>query len=83
MILSLRFIIIVALKGENPMFRFLHHSIVQRRFLMAFVLTFLVACASERQLASGEPVESSFKEKLAECSMIADRSERNRCLYGN
>ena len=65
------------------MLRILNRSKFQKVFLITTASAFLMACAGERQLASGEPAEPSFQDRLAECSMIGDRSERNRCLYGN
>lgn len=51
--------------------------------LIAAVSALLVACANERYRDSDQPVEPSFQERVTECSKIADRSERDRCLYGD
>ena len=52
-------------------------------FILISVLLLLLACASDRTVDSDQPIEPTFQERVAECSKIADRSERNRCLYDN
>ena len=47
------------------------------------VSALMIACASEQPLVDDQPVEPSFQERVSECSKIADRSERDRCLYGD
>jgi len=49
-------------------------------FVSVLVLT---ACATEQPLVDGQAIEPSFQEKVTDCSKIADRGERNRCLYDN
>lgn len=58
-------------------------SIFHRSILIPVVSVLLVACASEQPVVSDQPVGPSHQETVAECSKIADRSERDRCLYGN
>ena len=54
-----------------------------KTILVVVILLLSVACAG-KQAANGEqPIEPTFQEKVSECSRIADRSERNRCLYGD
>lgn len=50
--------------------------------LIAIVSALMIACASERPVTSDQPIEPSFHEKVVACSKIADRGERDRCLYG-
>lgn len=50
--------------------------------LVAGVALLATGCATE-QTADEWPEEVPFTMKVAECSRIADRSERDRCLYGN
>jgi outer membrane biogenesis lipoprotein LolB len=59
----------------------LTNSTFPRAIPLLLASMLLAACAGERP-ANDQPYEPSFQEKLAECSKIADRSERNRCLYG-
>ena len=42
-------------------------------FMLPVVATLLMACSSQ-------PVETPFITKISECSRIADRSERTRCI---
>jgi hypothetical protein len=58
-------------------------SISHKTILIPIVSALMIACASERPVVSGQQIEPSFHEKVVECSKIADRSERDRCLYGN
>jgi outer membrane biogenesis lipoprotein LolB len=53
-----------------------------KKTLLILVAALLMACAAERPDNDDIPVEPPFQEKVSECSKIADRSERNRCLYG-
>jgi hypothetical protein len=58
---------------------------IPARFKISTVLLIpllAAACASGQRALNDEPYEPSFQERVAECSKIADRSERNRCLYG-
>ena len=56
------------------------HSSVMLKIIMTIVIAMvLTACASKQD----QPIEPPFQEKVSECSRIADRSERNRCLYGD
>jgi hypothetical protein len=45
--------------------------------------TLMIACAGQQQTDNDQVIEPSFQERVTECSKIADRSERDRCLYGN
>ena len=50
------------------------------KIIMTIVVAMVfTACASKQD----QPIEPPFQEKVSECSRIADRSERNRCLYGD
>jgi hypothetical protein len=51
--------------------------------LVFFILALSTACTTEQPLTSEQATEPSFQEKVSECARIADRSERDRCLYGN
>ncbi len=57
----------------------LHSSIMLKIIMTIAVAAFLMGCAGDQD----KPVEPPFQEKVSECSRIADRSERNRCLYGD
>jgi outer membrane biogenesis lipoprotein LolB len=70
------------MKQLNSMLRRSPRSIYRRAILVLLAPILLAACAAERPDMSAEPYEPSFQEKVAECSKIADRGERNRCLYG-
>ncbi len=54
-----------------------------RTILILVLSAFLMACASEQKNSGDQPIEPSFQERVTECSKIADRSERDHCLYGN
>ena len=54
-----------------------------KMILIMVVSTFMTACAPEQPDVSDQVIEPSFQEKVTECSKIADRSARDRCLYGN
>jgi len=54
-----------------------------RTILILIVLTLMTACAGPRPSESDQPPEPSFQERVTQCSKIADRSERDRCLYGD
>jgi len=60
----------------------LHGSGFYKSILILVGSALMIACASEQPLVSDQPVEPSFQEKVSECARIADRSERDRCLYG-
>jgi len=51
--------------------------------ILMMVSTLLMACASEQPVVSDQPVEPAYPDKVMDCSKIADRGERNRCLYEN
>jgi len=70
-------------KAMKPMLCRSHNLMSRKTILILIFSALLTACASERQVASDQPIEKSFHAKVAECSKIADRSERDRCLYGN
>jgi len=53
-----------------------------KKILLAPMATLLMACAGEPPVVSDQPFEQPFQEKVMECSKIADRSERDRCMYG-
>jgi len=57
-------------------------SFSRRTILIPIISALMTACASEQPVVSDQPIEPSFQEKVTECSKIADRSERDRCLYG-
>jgi hypothetical protein len=50
--------------------------------LVALASVVAAACTGQRPDANEQPYEPTFQEKVADCSKIADSSERNRCLYG-
>jgi len=54
-----------------------------KTILILIVLAFTVGCSSHQYDENGQPNEPSFQERVTECSKIADRSERDRCLYGD
>jgi len=58
-------------------------SMSPKTILIPVFSALMMACASDRQVVSDQAVEPPFQEKVMECSKIADRSERDRCLYGN
>lgn len=57
------------------------HLNLRRVLLITIVSALMMACANDR--TKDEPPEPSFQERVSECSKIGDRSERNRCLYGD
>jgi len=61
----------------------LQNSISIKITLMLLVSILMVACTSNKYDENDQPVEPSFQEKVTQCSKIADRSERDRCLYDN
>lgn len=61
----------------------LFESSSYKAILVAVISMLLMACASEQAQDSDQPIEPSFQERVTECSKIADRSERDRCLYGD
>ena len=56
---------------------------VYKTILILIVLALSVACSSHQYDENDQPIEPSFQERVTECSKIADRSERDRCLYGD
>lgn len=50
--------------------------------LMLIFSVLMMACASNKYDANGQPVEPSLQERVTQCAKIADRSERDRCMYG-
>jgi len=54
-----------------------------RTILTLIVLTLMVACTGHRPSESDQQPEPSFQERVTQCSKIADRSERDHCLYGH
>jgi len=67
----------------KPMLIGLQNSISIKITLTLLVSILMVACASNQYDENDEPIEPSFQEKVTQCSKIADRSERDRCLYDN
>jgi len=65
----------------KPMLNRLLNSAPHRTVLVLMVSALLMACANNRQTESDLAIEPSFQERVTECSKIADRSERDRCLY--
>lgn len=65
------------------MFIRLVDSVFHKSFLIPIISALMMACASEQPVVNDQPIEPSFQERVAECSMIADRTERDLCLYGN
>jgi len=63
------------------MLRRLFDLVPLKTFLLLTVSALLMACAGNRDYDPNQPVERSFQERVTECSKIADRSERDRCLY--
>ena len=57
-------------------------TISRKTILIPVVSVLLIACASKQPMDGDQAIEPSFQEKVTECSKIADRSERDRCLYG-
>jgi hypothetical protein len=57
--------------------------LISRKVILAVLTPILVAACATERYANDQPYEPSFQEKLAECSKIADRGERNCCLYGD
>jgi hypothetical protein len=55
----------------------------QRVILILMISALMVACAGKRPIADDQPREPTYQELVTQCSKIADRSERDRCLYGN
>jgi len=53
-------------------------SFSKKAILVAMLSGLMTACATEPTVE----VEPSFHDKVADCSKVADRSERDRCLYG-
>lgn len=49
---------------------------------LPLAMVLLSGCAGEQTRKDDTPIEPTFQEKVSECSKIADRAERNRCLYG-
>jgi hypothetical protein len=63
---------------------YLRTAFFNYRTIFILVLSALMmACASEQKDTGDQPIEPSFQERVTECSKIADRGERDRCLYGN
>jgi hypothetical protein len=55
----------------------------QRAILILIISALMVACAGKQPDADDQPREPTYQELVTHCSKIADRSERDRCLYGN
>lgn len=68
-------------KAMKPMLNHFLNSATQRAVLLLMVSALMMACANNRQTESDLAIEPSFQERVTECSKIADRSERDRCLY--
>lgn len=51
--------------------------------LILMISALLMACAGQQAADPDQPIEPTFQEKVTQCSKIADRSERDRCLYGH
>ena len=57
-------------------------SFSHRTILISIISALMMACASEQPVVSDQATEPPFQDKVMECSKIADRGERDRCLYG-
>jgi len=66
----------------KPILKRLPNSVSYKTVLVLMVSALTVACAHNPQYENDQEVEPSFQERVTECSKIADRSERDRCLYG-
>jgi len=65
----------------KPILRRLHNLVSYKTVLVLTGSALMMACASNPQYENDQEVEPSFQERVTECSKIADRSERDRCLY--
>ena len=70
-------------KEAKFMFIRLVNSISHKLTLIPIISVLMMACSSEQPIRSDQPIETTYQEKVSECSVIADRSERDRCLHGN
>ena len=71
------------MKTLNSLIWHLFRPMHRKAFMVALASILAVACAGQQPATDDQPYEPTFQEKVAECSKIADRSERDHCLYGN